>query len=319
MSVTLHLLSADSAGLFQKAIIQSNPAAILYRTPQENLEYAERFAKNVQCAVNDTACLRRVPLDKLIDEEIFPEIIVKIPLGSKMILPWQPVVDGQVIPQQPLDMFRQGKFQRVPIMLGNVKNETGMRTPMTKGIYEAFMDSIFAANTSKVLNMYPPIGLESGNQAFRVLTDYLFVCPVRYLAGLITKQNVPAYLYEFVHGPKKDVISPNTPCNHQNMACHSAELPFVFNTEPYYNATFPADEQRLSWSMNSYWSSFASGKWGQDGSIVSRFGSPETDPAWPVYDPASKQYIAFDVPETYIGSKFRDDLCAFWDEYGYYI
>jgi acetylcholinesterase/cholinesterase len=320
MSVTLHLLSPDSAGLFQRVIIQSNPAAMLYRTPHENLEYAARFAEHVKCAVNDTACLKKVPVDVIIEQEIFPEIIIRIPLGTRMVLPWAPAVDGNLIPQQPLDMFRMGKFQRVPIVLGNVKNETGMQFVMTKVMYETFVASIFSTNASKVLQAYPPAGLASGTQAFRVLTDYLFVCPVRYLASLIQKQaGAVSYVYEFVHGPRTDPLSPNPPCNHEQMACHSAELPFVFNTETFYNASFTQEEQALSIAMNGYWSSFANGKMTQEGGLVSGVESSSSEPQWPTWDSKTKPYLSLDVPQRSVSAGFRDSVCNFWDAFGYTI
>ena len=110
MSVTLHLVIPTSSPLFSSAIIESNPAAILYRTPDQNIPYAEKFAEKVNCTYLDMECLRNVPFQEIEKVTGVQSYVITFPVKSTEILPWAPVVDGSFLPSQPLSLFSSGLF-----------------------------------------------------------------------------------------------------------------------------------------------------------------------------------------------------------------
>ena len=46
------------------------------------------------------------------------------PSNALTSLPWEPVIDGNIIVGQPLELYQAGKFYQVPAIFGNVRNET---------------------------------------------------------------------------------------------------------------------------------------------------------------------------------------------------
>lgn len=131
MSVTTHLISPGSAGLFDKAIIQSG--AYLLDTP--SLSYAQTmgaaFASRVECvkrtAAETAACLRGlsvaeilVHLRTLLTEDNPPRMDKFLRPGGAYP---QMTVDGQILPQPQRLAIDAGHIHRVPVLLGSVNNE----------------------------------------------------------------------------------------------------------------------------------------------------------------------------------------------------
>lgn len=82
----------------------------------------ERFINDTGC-VNSTdslSCLRATPLDGLLKAQVAQAY------PGHTIIPeyyWTPVVDGEFIPDYPLDLQRKGEFLDVPLMVGWCTNE----------------------------------------------------------------------------------------------------------------------------------------------------------------------------------------------------
>jgi carboxylesterase type B len=84
MSVSVHLLSPRSKGLFSAAIMMSNPAGIQYRTFEENFERAQRFAEIALCQrANNTACLRNLTWQQIVSvQESLLNYQIHLPLRT---------------------------------------------------------------------------------------------------------------------------------------------------------------------------------------------------------------------------------------------
>jgi carboxylesterase type B len=52
-------------------------------------------------------------------------------------IPWCPTVGGPVLPAQWIELFRAGKFHRVPVMIGHTKQEARLLTAIHETISAA--------------------------------------------------------------------------------------------------------------------------------------------------------------------------------------
>ena len=260
MSVTLHMLINNSTNLFQSAIIESNPAAVLYRTPSQNVAYAEKFASHVNCSYLDNDCLRAVPVSEIQKITNVPSYIITIPLSTLEFLPWAPNVDGTLIPYQPMSMIYDGLLKSCPVLIGNVQNETNRfvpDVPIGNIAYNDMLKAIFSDYASSVEAIYPSDRRDSVQQLQMLTTDYYFVCPSRKIAEISSTMGNPTYLYMFDHAPTDDYIATSPLCSQG--PCHSAELPFVFHSQYLNNATWTLDEVQLSFNIMEYWKTFIFG------------------------------------------------------------
>jgi para-nitrobenzyl esterase len=67
MSVSLHLSSLASAGLFSAAILQSCPFGITLRTTKDAQVYSAGFAQLANCSsIDDLSCLRALSVDTVL-------------------------------------------------------------------------------------------------------------------------------------------------------------------------------------------------------------------------------------------------------------
>lgn len=96
-----------------------------------------------------------------------------------------------------------------------------------------------------------------------VITDSTYKCPAYYGAAQATRNNIPAWTYEFTHSPSCTWLDSISQKNVSVFgATHTAEIPFVFGrTNNFYvpngNCTFTQSEKHLSQQMRSLWSSMA--------------------------------------------------------------
>ncbi|KAL1764404.1 neuroligin-4, X-linked isoform X1 [Sigmodon hispidus] len=119
--VSLLTLSHYSEGLFQKAIIQSGTALSSWAVNYQPAKYTRALADRVGCNMLDTAelveCLRRQGWRELTREHVMP---------ATFHVAFGPVIDGDVIPDDPQILMEQGEFLNYDIMLG-VNQGEGLR------------------------------------------------------------------------------------------------------------------------------------------------------------------------------------------------
>uniref|UniRef100_A0A8C6AFM3 Carboxylesterase type B domain-containing protein n=1 Tax=Marmota marmota marmota TaxID=9994 RepID=A0A8C6AFM3_MARMA len=111
--VSLLTLSHYSEGLFQKAIIQSGTALSSWAVNYQPAKYTRLLADKVGCNMLDTTdlveCLRNKNHKELIQQAITP---------ATYHIAFGPVIDGDVIPDDPQILMEQGEFLNYDIMLG---------------------------------------------------------------------------------------------------------------------------------------------------------------------------------------------------------
>lgn len=198
-------------------------------------------------------------------------------------MPWTPVADTPVLPEQPLQALRDGHAARVPLIQGATRDE--MRpfvavncdvkgTPVTQAQYPDIIREVFGAQAQVVLEKYPLVNYPNASIALAtVLTDSgrkVGVCTML-PADTAAAVREPVYAYEFAQDD--GLVIGDFPMG----AAHAAELPYLFVGS--FSGSQPPpptpDRQILSQRLISYWTQFA------------RTGDPNNAdaPQWPAYRP----------------------------------
>lgn len=94
-------------GLFQRAIAQSGSALSSWAVSFQPAKYARMLARKVGCNLEDTVelvlCLQRKHYKELVDQDIQP---------ARYHIAFGPVIDGDVIPDDPQILMEQGISQK---------------------------------------------------------------------------------------------------------------------------------------------------------------------------------------------------------------
>lgn len=289
----LHLVAPGSQGLFSAAIAESGGT---YRTTLAEAQSSlQPVVASVGCgaAADTLSCLRSVSANAL--------AAVSTAVGPlEKGLHYSPVVDGVIIPDQPLSLIQQGKHAGVPVILGTNADETSRMVPNvgTDSEYQAAVRQQYGtAVGNAVLVQYPSSRFSSPRAALVTLTtDATWTCPIRRLArGLAATQQAPVYRYFFTWhspGPAGTVVG----------ATHGLEVPFVFGSFSAVSSGFSPDAaaQALSTSMQAAWASFAAS------------GTPTTTIAWPRFPIGGDTALELGTPLAALASLRAAD-CDFLD------
>ena len=122
-SVSLHLMSPLSEGLFHQAIAESgvdlSPFAV--QPVSSSLRFATELAQNLDCSTNDrstmVACILKhkdVDIQKASDS---------IPFGMSDNVRWGPVVDDHFLLDTPRNLRKKGDFKKVNLMISFTSQE----------------------------------------------------------------------------------------------------------------------------------------------------------------------------------------------------
>ncbi|MEV0400388.1 carboxylesterase family protein [Actinoallomurus sp. NPDC050550] len=256
MSVCAHLAAPGSAGLFERAIVQSGSCPSVPRAQAESQGTA--FARSVGCSDPATvvACLRAKPVAELLDAS------TRIQTSF--------VHGGDPLPTAPADAVNTGRFARVPVVIG-ANHDEGRTFALgflgyTPAQYEAWVRSVYGDKASGVLERYP-VSAYTGPYApvyaiAAIMTDAGLVagiggCPALSLAQQIAR-HTRTYQYQF-DDRKFPGLTPGKPEGYEWGAPHAGELPYLFPS--FDNGTpitpyFTAAQRRLADDMSHYWGSF---------------------------------------------------------------
>jgi carboxylesterase type B len=326
MSVSTHLTSPKSNGLFQQAIQESNPLALPYHSRESAAANADSAFIYLNCPVDDVECMRTKTPEEVLDAQ---DNSVKLDLKNLLLnfLPFAPMVeeDGE-IPMQTLTAMQEGKIPAMPMLQGTMTDEGQLfvyelfTKPLSEKEYKVVVEGVFGAtNGREILSMYPfkttPENNTDGRDTLNVLaTDLIFYCPLRnvtqgYSAALPDAQS---YVYRFKHVLSFDCWGPDYAfC--VGTVCHGSDLPFVFNVFSDGTITYDptAEERQLSEDMANAWSNFISIGNPNKGSL-----SVPLD--YPLYQTKYDELIVLDEPDMSHATHVRDAYCDMWDRMGYF-
>ena len=201
---------------------------------------------------------------------------------------WAPNVDGWVIPDDPLAMYRAGRQHAVPLITGLNGNEGSL---MTRGMdipdaaaFEAYVRSVYPALADDMLAHYDAASPAAAVD--KVVHDLYFAGPVRAHAEAQSAAGAPTWLYHFTHVPP-------TAWGAALGSHHAAELVYVFGTLTRRDeggerplglspvGDYTDTDTALSATMRAYWVQFAA------------TGDPNREglPPWPAFDAETDRHL----------------------------
>lgn len=298
LSVLAQLVSPAARGLFAKAIIESGSYSLLQPSLATAEASGEAFAAKAGCASQTAACLRRLPVQTILNDQ-----------GAV-----GPDIDPAVLPQSIGTALASGDFTHVPVINGTNHDEwrlfiaifRPLTGPVTAANYQSMIAStasVSPAEAAAVAAHYPLSSFASPALALGAVgTDAIFACPALTMDQELSRFT-PTFAYEFndEHAPER-FLSPIAGFPYG--ATHASELQYLFqlNDSPIPGTLTP-DQQRLSASMQRYWTNFA------------KQGSPSSpgEPPWPRFGSNSQRMISLIPPTPQAETGFAaEHQCGFW-------
>ena len=150
---------------------------------------------------------------------------------ARSMMPWQPVIDGDVIPACPIDLITAGAAADIDLMVGTNTDEWrlflvpgGAMNSITEQVVAGCV-AAYGLPVEATLASYRAANPDAtpGDLLSAIMGDWYFRIPVMRLADAHAKvaTSPSTYVYEFAwHSPA---------CDHMLGACHALEIPFVFD------------------------------------------------------------------------------------------
>jgi para-nitrobenzyl esterase len=276
-----NLLAVPSAkGLFRRAILQSGAALALGASDAARV--AERFAGALGFDRVDRDLLAAVPTADLLAAQA--TLLGDLGVGASM--PFQPVVDGTLLPDHPAVALAAGGGNAEALLIGTNRDEfrfftigkrqlDGVGDDALVPYVEPYLPPDRSSESDVVVKQYREIASGRGEAPTArglfesIAADAVFWAPAMRLASASSRCR-PTFVYRF------DWESPFM--GGSLGACHGLELPFVFGTTAnpiigLFSGSGP-DAEELSATIQSAWVAFAT-----DG---------EPGAGWPRYDESSR-------------------------------
>lgn len=171
MSLLVHLASPASAGLFSRATLESGTIALPYNKPTGKNTFYKELMKEAGCPQSEEdylQCWRDLSVEEIMDAQaaVMDKKLGLLPLLAQpvdLVEPYYPVINTKEVPLHPLKAFQEGKFNKVPIIIGNNAEEGTLfvdvvfgEKSISKLEYPTVLKLVFGANdTHKILKTYP--------------------------------------------------------------------------------------------------------------------------------------------------------------------
>ncbi|KIK97314.1 hypothetical protein PAXRUDRAFT_766008 [Paxillus rubicundulus Ve08.2h10] len=320
ISTMLQMVAYDGQlnGLFHGAVMESGSASpmrdIAFQEAQDNYDFI--VAQTDCTSATDTLdCLRQAPYQSILDA-----VLQTTPLLSYQALntSWEPLVDGVFFKQSARQSLKQGKYARIPAILGDVDDEGTLfslyslnvttNDEFLNYIRTVFLVGATDAEINQLGELYPEdptLGSPYDVGTDDILTpefkrissfqgDFYFQVPRRYALSYLSRtQNVWSYLW------KRDKFVPGIGSFHES------------DLQEFYDITGTTD-----WVGTDALLNFA---YTFDPNVPSH-GYPSgaalsllSNVSWPQYNFWSPKLLTFEDPNvlTFLKDTFRLEAMAF--------
>ncbi len=312
MAVSALLAMPGARGLFHKAIAQSGAAAAtLDRATAARI--ADIWLRHLGVSRGGVAELRKRPASELLAAQIATANEMR---DGRVFLACAPVVDGDTLPQHPLQAIREGAAAGIPLLTGTTRDEWRlfeMPSLMKDLDARAIVKRLSArlpdgADVERLVAIYADArseDLERAEEArliyLALQTDRTFRIPAIQIAEAQSAHQPATFMYLF---------SWSSPARRGELgACHAIELPFVFGTldapgMDRFSGSGPEAERLASRVMDA-WLAFArSGEPGHSGL-----------PRWERYEPKRRSTMELGAEPSLIDAPMERERRA-WVEVG---
>ncbi|HZQ33957.1 MAG TPA: carboxylesterase/lipase family protein [Mycobacterium sp.] len=310
--VTTLLTSPAASGLFAAAIAQSSPATSVYSAARGQ-RVAATLIEKLGLEAHDVDKLAEIPAHTLVGAS--QHLFDSVPLQTPGMLAFAPIVDGDLIPDNPVKLAREGRSLPVPLIIGTNKHEAALfrwmkspLMPITPPALKAMFAEIASEQPELTLPTDEQIGMTYAGMRVKargmgVARDLGFRMPSVWLAEGHGKV-APVYLYRF------DFSTPMLRLLRIG-ATHAMELPFVWGNltmgpkDPTYKLGGRKAGEAVSQRVQARWVSFAAhGK---------PIGLPD-EPAWIPYQETDRASLVIDRTDTVVNDLDRDIRAMWGDE-----
>lgn len=258
-SVAVHDLIASplAKGLFRAAIAESGLPTL---APAPSLAAAEQagLAFQTQHGAASLADLRALSPEQLAG-------------GPPPPVRFAPVVDGVLLPGEPMKLMAQGRFNDVPMIVGQTADEASALNAAAWGkgdaaSWRALLSRSYGATAGRFAPLYPAATeAERAASSKALLEDRGLAAIYAWSRVRLAKGQAPVFAYLWDHpepGPEAARWG----------AFHSSEIPYVFHSfDASPERGFSTKEEAVSAQISTYWLDFV------------RTGDPNGAgrPAWP--------------------------------------
>ncbi len=301
MSVCTLLAMPSARGLFHRAIAQSGAGHSVITAATARL-IGTRLAAILGVAPTREA-IAEVPVERLLAAQtrVAAEISAKPKTSlwgeaARNLMPFEPVVDGDLLPLSPIESIATGASAQVDVLIGTNSEEARLFLVPTRAITR--INSVvlhigarrYRLPARAAVRRYRANrpGATPGDLLAAIVTDWYYRIPAVRLAEA---HSANTYVYEFAW---------RSPAYDDTLgACHVVELPFVFDNldDPAFTAiTNGRAPQHLADTVHRAWIDFAT----------------SGDPGWPAYAPDNRVSMRFDTDSTTVLDD-RADERVLWD------
>ena len=288
MSVATLLSMPRARGLFRRAIAESGAGhhVLSPATAQRVGQYlAEKLGveptrESIAAVSSDLLLQAQVELSADVFGNPDP---VRWGEAAANLMPFEPVIDGDVLPARPIDRIASGAGADVDVMVGTNTEEERLFMVPNGSIYHITEDILASTIAAYGLPVAETLATyrakrqdaSAGDLYEAILTDWFFRIPAIRMAEAHTQAGAGStYMYEFSwRSPQFD--------GHLG-ACHALEVPFTFDNldkEGMELLLGPNPPQQIADAMHKAWVNFAT----------------NGDPGWPQYNMNRRTTMRFDT------------------------
>lgn len=233
----LALMSSPYAsGLFHKGIVQSGATetmGVSFNAQEASSRLTENVLFNLGITPENIEDLQSIPVEDLQSasalalQQTGEELQIPAALGGSFSMDWEPVVDGDFLPTNPVteDSFAAAG-KDIPLLIGSNLNEWSGFFPLEPiEQTDALRDALLSAYPSK-----------EGLTAEQVDTATIRLPLLKIMSHKADQNGAPVYAYVFTYGN----------------SFHGAEIPYVFD-----NVDGTDEESALAKQISGAWINFA--------------------------------------------------------------
>lgn len=230
------MTSPYAEGLFHKGIVQSGATetmGVIFNSQEASTRLTEHILKRLDITEDNIEDIQTVPVEELETaamealQETGEELKLPAALGGGYSMDWEPVVDGDFLPTNPVteDSFAEAGTD-IPLLIGSNLNEWS-------GFFETAPIEPTKELETALREAYPD---KTELTAEQVDTTTIRLPLLKIMSHKADQKAAPVYAYVFTYGN----------------SYHGAEIPYVFQ-----RVSGSGEEQELAEQVSQAWINFA--------------------------------------------------------------